>query len=333
MSKASAQRPSRSFYCGLLTPGHQRGHSGDFFYSEYIGMSKKLGAEITCPKCEFKHPVELYRSIWVEQPENRALILNDQINAVTCPRCKLHHRLEFPFLCTNVNRGFALWYEPYHDPQVDKDVIDYRRHFGPDSFYAKAPRISNWDLFKKKLIEMEGSPLQQGTATIPSSEMQKHMSGFVTYLEQRQQQKDSFFNRVKKLILNRPQEVIDVLAALDEVHSKFKTDDIYGSIAADKVFSKARHIVAKDKESTIHSVSVEKWKPFDLALLIVSKVSGNILSSGQCHIYRGTLSGEGYGHLAIFRRAVQELAKSGFITEQEAEQDVIQIQKNIKEVG
>lgn len=298
-------------------------------------VSKKLGAEITCPKCEQKYPVQLYRSIWVEQPENKALILNDQINAVTCPRCKFQHRLEFPFLCTNVKRGFALWYEPYHDPQVDKDAADYRRHFGPDSFYAKAPRISDWTTFKKKMLEMEAAAPQQAAPITPSAEMQKHMAGFMTYIEERQKQKEkgSIFSRVKNLIFNRPQEVTDTVAALDAVRQRFKTDDVYGSIAADKVFGEARRIITKDKESTVHSVSVEKWKPSDLALLIVSKVSGNILSSGQCHIYRGILSGEGHGHLAIFRRAVQELAKSGFITEKEAEQDVIQIQKNIKEVG
>lgn len=132
---------------------------------------------------------------------------------------------------------------------------------------------------------------------------------------------------------NRNQEVADALAALDAVRPQFKDGDVYGSIAVDKVFQEARAIISKDKESTVHSISVDKWKPSDLALLIVSKVSGNILSSGECHIYRGTLSGEGHGHLAVFRRAVQELAKSGFITQQEAEQDVIQIQKNIKEVG
>ena len=71
-------------------------------------MSKKLGANITCPQCKNVFPAELYRSIWIEFPENRSLILDDKINAVTCPRCKHHERLKFPFLCTNVKSGFAL---------------------------------------------------------------------------------------------------------------------------------------------------------------------------------------------------------------------------------
>jgi len=118
-------------------------------------MSKKLDANITCSACKNVFPTELYRTIWAENPENRSLILDDKINAVTCPRCKHHERLQFPFLCTNVKRGFALWYEPYPDPQIDKDIVDYRKHMGANSFYANAPRISDWEAFKKKLLEME----------------------------------------------------------------------------------------------------------------------------------------------------------------------------------
>lgn len=65
-------------------------------------MSKKVRANIRCPKCNHEAPSELYRSIWVEEPQNRALILSDAINAVTCPKCKLRQRLEFPFLATNL---------------------------------------------------------------------------------------------------------------------------------------------------------------------------------------------------------------------------------------
>lgn len=148
-------------------------------------MSKRLSANITCPECTQQFPTELYRSIWVETPANRALVLNDQINAVTCPKCKFHQRLEFPFLCTNVRRGFALWYEPHHDPQVDKDVADYCRHFGPDSFYAKAPRIAEWEEFKKKLLELEAEPRQQAQPVSLSSEMQDKMAGFTASIEKK----------------------------------------------------------------------------------------------------------------------------------------------------
>lgn len=128
-------------------------------------MSKKIKTNINCPVCKNVFPAELYRSIWVEDARNRSLILSDKINAVTCPQCKYHERLQFPFLCTNVKQGFALWYEPYHDPQVDKDAEDYRKQMGPDSFYANAPRISDWKAFKEKLLEMEAETSKEDSVS------------------------------------------------------------------------------------------------------------------------------------------------------------------------
>jgi len=106
--------------------------------------------------------------------------MNDEINAMTCPKCAFYQRLEFPFLCTNVMRHFALWYEPYHDPQIDKDIADYRKHMGPDSFYAKAPRIKDWESFKKTLREMEMAAPLQAQEPVYSPEMRKNMAEFIS---------------------------------------------------------------------------------------------------------------------------------------------------------
>ena len=152
-------------------------------------MSKKLGANITCPACKNVFPTELYRTIWAENPENRSLILDDKINAVTCPRCKHHERLQFPFLCTNVKRGFALWYEPHPDPQIDKDMADYRKHMGAESFYSKAPRISDWETFKAKLLEMEANAPTEASMPSPSPEMQEKWAGFIASLKEQNKTK------------------------------------------------------------------------------------------------------------------------------------------------
>lgn len=120
-------------------------------------MSKRIDAAVTCKKCQHNFNVSLYRSIWVEEPENRRLIFEDMINRVTCPNCSDSQRLEFPFLCTNVKNGIAIWYEPYHDPAIDEDVKLYAAQFGKQSFYALAPRIKDWEEFKKKLLEMDKS--------------------------------------------------------------------------------------------------------------------------------------------------------------------------------
>lgn len=123
-------------------------------------MSKQIKAMITCKNCSHHFEASLYRSIWIEYPENRRLITEDSINRVTCPKCKELQRLEFPFLCTNVKQKIAIWYEPYYDSAIDDDIKLYAAQFGNQSFYALAPRIADWDEFKSKLIEMENSQTQ-----------------------------------------------------------------------------------------------------------------------------------------------------------------------------
>ena len=165
-------------------------------------MSKRLDATITCPKCSHNFLTKLYRTLWVEDPDNMALVLNDQVNTITCPRCNLYHRLEFPFLCTNVKRGFALWYEPYHDRQIDKDAADFHKHMGADSFYAKAPRVSDWEEFKRKLLELDASSPNQLPTAKEFPEMQKSLAGFVRYIEQqkKKQQGNAITRMIRKFL-------------------------------------------------------------------------------------------------------------------------------------
>ncbi len=167
------------------------------FFMGFFKVSKKINVSITCPECSQAFSVELYRSIWVEDNKNLDLIKNDKINVMTCPRCHFHQRVEFPFLCTNVKRGFALWYEPYPDPQIDKDIADYKKMMGQNSFYARAPRIPVWSDFKKKLIEMESSsPISAKPISI-SPDMQKKIAGFVEYLEERKRLQELFDGPLK----------------------------------------------------------------------------------------------------------------------------------------
>ncbi len=118
-------------------------------------MSKQLAAQIRCPNCEHQFEATLYRSIWIEYPENRKLIFDDKINVVTCPACKSKTRLQFSFLCTNVREQIAVWYEPYPDPDVEKDAQLFAKRYGPRNFYATAPRIRDWNAFKEKIVELE----------------------------------------------------------------------------------------------------------------------------------------------------------------------------------
>jgi transcription elongation factor Elf1 len=146
-------------------------------------MSKKVEASVRCPKCGHKQNVVLFRSIWAEYPENRSLVLNDLINQFRCGNCNHRERLEFPFLCTNVPKGVAIWYEPYHDTQIDADAERYREHMGPNSFYAKAPRISDWETFKAKYLELEAAGPESDQKPQFSSESRKMFRGFIDSLK------------------------------------------------------------------------------------------------------------------------------------------------------
>ncbi len=145
-------------------------------------MSKQLSAQITCPACATKFNTDLYRTLWIEYPENRDLVFNDEVNTVTCPSCNKITRLKFPFLCANVEKQIAVWYEPYYDSQIDKDLEQYKTHMGENSFYAKAPRIKDWGEFKEKIIELEQANKSNDNVEF-SPEMRSNFRGFIDYVK------------------------------------------------------------------------------------------------------------------------------------------------------
>jgi hypothetical protein len=120
-------------------------------------MSKQVGAHIKCPSCGTETEFFLYRSLWIEAPENRKMVFEDRVNLFVCPSCGRSEQTKFPFLCTNTKLGFAVWYEPYHDEAIDRDIEDYKKNIGPNSFYATAPRVQDWQEFKNKIVEFEMS--------------------------------------------------------------------------------------------------------------------------------------------------------------------------------
>lgn len=146
-------------------------------------MSKKLKATVPCPDCNRPFAAEIFRSIWIEYPDNRELIFSDKINIITCPYCKSNTKVDMPFLCTNVKRGIAIWYEPHHDKDIDRDLVEYAKRFGANSFYAKAPRIRDWQEFKNKIVEMERGTENTNPSKIMTPEMQKEFSGFLNVLD------------------------------------------------------------------------------------------------------------------------------------------------------
>ena len=118
-------------------------------------MSKRLPLRVDCPKCGLGHVFEAYRSVWAETSGNREMVFSCEVNVFTCPQCDARVYVPFPFMYVDMKNNFAVWWEPMHDPTIDRDRDDYERCFGEGNFYAAAPRIQRYDIFLKVISEFE----------------------------------------------------------------------------------------------------------------------------------------------------------------------------------
>lgn len=153
-------------------------------------MSKRLEAKITCPSCGNQFDFTLYRTIWGEYPENRELVMSNKINVATCPRCTKQTKLPFPFMYTNAEQQFAVWWEPEFDAQIGKDSEGYVQMMGPGNYLAAAPRIKDWNEFKQTIIKFESGELKAKPAVI-SQEMNDQMQGFLKHLQNQNKKKNT----------------------------------------------------------------------------------------------------------------------------------------------
>jgi Zn ribbon nucleic-acid-binding protein len=129
-------------------------------------MSKRIEAKITCPNCSNQFDFTLYRSIWGEYPENRELVMTNQINVASCPSCNHATKLQYPFIYTNANQHFAVWWEPEYDAQIDSDSAGYAKMLGEGNYLATAPRIKSWSEFKNTILKFENGELKGKPGTI-----------------------------------------------------------------------------------------------------------------------------------------------------------------------
>lgn len=153
-------------------------------------MSKRVEAKITCPNCSHQFNFTLYRSIWGEYPENRELVMSDKINVAKCPSCNRSTKLQFPFIYTNADQHFAVWWEPSYDPQIDSDAAGYTKMMGAGNYLAAAPRIQDWYEFKEIIQKFERGELK-GQKPVMSDEMGKQMEGFLKHLKDQNKKKSS----------------------------------------------------------------------------------------------------------------------------------------------
>ncbi|MCQ2058615.1 MAG: CpXC domain-containing protein [Bacteroidaceae bacterium] len=112
-------------------------------------MSKLIDITVTCPHCGRQYNAKVFRTLWGDggTAENN-ILSNDKTNVVECPDCHYAFRAPLAMMYVDCRAGFAVWWEPIHDDGIDSDATAYANMFGPDSYYAKAPRIEDWEDFK-----------------------------------------------------------------------------------------------------------------------------------------------------------------------------------------
>jgi hypothetical protein len=153
-------------------------------------MSQQIKTTVACPKCRQKLDATIFRTIWGEYPENRELVMSDKINSTTCPNCNTTTKWKFPLMYTNAHQQFAVWWEPYPDPQIDSDAIDFARMLGKKDYLATAPRIKDWEEFKETIVKYENGELKANSTKVVSKEMQEQMNGFLKHLKKQGKKKN-----------------------------------------------------------------------------------------------------------------------------------------------
>lgn len=151
-------------------------------------MSRRIESKITCPSCNHQFDFTLYRSIWGEYAENRALVMSDKINVATCPSCNLPTKLQYPFIYTNTKQHFAVWWEPEFDAQIDRDSIGYAKMLGAENYLATAPRIKSWSEFKNTILKFENGELVGKVGSMDKA-MNDQIQGFLKHTKDQNKNK------------------------------------------------------------------------------------------------------------------------------------------------
>lgn len=113
----------------------------------------------------------LFQKVWIENPDLRQQLFNDELNVAHCEHCGLHARVASTMLVTNVPQNFAVWYEPKPDPSVDQFNANMERVYGQGNFYSEAPRVDSWEAFKETIQKFErgervGKPLSRESLSL-----------------------------------------------------------------------------------------------------------------------------------------------------------------------
>jgi hypothetical protein len=126
-------------------------------------------------------------------------------------------------------------------------------------------------------------------------------------------------------------EVKEAFEILEEAGKKFA----FASYGFDLVKAHAEKSILSEAKQLTKSVRGGKVTVKKYVYSLITYISGNLISSGQYHIYRGVLNPMGPGEdlLKILDSGLDELVAMGDMSEEEAMEQKEVVRKNIEEMG
>jgi len=139
----------------------------------------------------------------------------------------------------------------------------------------------------------------------------------------------AFGGEIKKSFSKK--EVKEAFEILEEASKKFA----FASYGFDLVKAHAEKSILSEAKQLTKSVQSGKVTVRKYVYSLITYISGNLVSSGQYHIYRGVLSPMGPGEdlLKILDSGLDELVAIGDISKEEAAEQKEVVRKNIEEMG
>jgi len=131
---------------------------------------------------------------------------------------------------------------------------------------------------------------------------------------------------MKKIFLSK--EIKAVLSILDELYYEFDT-----YLSFKMVKKQAEKMVLANKGKLKEIIIKSNISPKRTAYSWINNVSGDMLESGEYHIYRGMLNQTGDELLKIFDISTDELVKLGDMDKEKAYKQKENIRENIKSIG
>lgn len=124
-------------------------------------------------------------------------------------------------------------------------------------------------------------------------------------------------------------EIKTVLATLDELDSEFNKFLMFPEVK-----SRVKETLLKNDKHITNIMIEQDIKPLRTAYSWINNVSGDMIESGEYHIYRGTLNPmTGDELLQIFDISTDKLFEIGDMDKEKASKHKEDIRRNIKSMG